>query len=82
MKAAAALVFIVAVYALAGTMDYNDRTAAATERAEPPSGRAAPSMERARIWSQRCIKQGKQVFATQADGGKWVIRCVNASAGT
>lgn len=28
------------------------------------------------IWSKKCMREGKTVYATQADGEKWIITCV------
>lgn len=38
----------------------------------------ARGQERGRIWSAKCERQGKRVLAMQADGGKWLVRCVRA----
>lgn len=32
----------------------------------------------ARIWSERCERREKQLFAQSADGGPWKTRCVDA----
>ena len=67
------MAFILGAFAAAGTMEFNDRLAAAEERIAKPTAHGE-----ARIWSRKCERQGKRVFATQADGGRWRITCVKA----
>ena len=70
--------FVLICYGFAGTQDYNIAKAAEQEyRAAVKAKRAQD--QPARIWSKRCEAQGKRVLATQADGGKWKIRCVNTN---
>ena len=74
MKAAAAIAYLIAAYLIVGTLDYNQQVAAAQE--------AKAERDQARIWSKKCAKQGLQIFATQKDGGKWEIRCVDGRVRT
>ena len=30
------------------------------------------------VWSKKCARQGKQVYAWQSDAGAWFVRCVDA----
>lgn len=61
--------FLSASYLVAGTMDYNDKLAAAEER-------KATRKEQAPIWSKRCEKKGMDVLATKADKEPWKITCI------
>jgi len=71
-------VFLVVAYGFVGTLDYQIAVADANERLERrPAGKLLTERE-ARLWSKRCMEQGKQIFATQADGGRWKVQCVNA----
>ena len=36
-------------------------------------------VEPAPLWSKRCEAQDKRIFATQADGKRWRIKCVDAT---
>jgi hypothetical protein len=76
MKPALYLVIVLGLYVLVGTLDFNDKLAAATERAQRAPKTA--TQNEARLWSKKCERRGKQILATQADGGKWVLKCVNA----
>ena len=75
-----ALVVLVVAYGFVGTLDYQIAVADENERRERarPAGKLLTERE-ARLWSKRCLEQGKQIFATQADGGRWKVQCVNAS---
>ena len=61
-----------------GNSDYADAVDRWAEekiaRVERQSG-----MNRARIWSQKCERQGKRIIAKQSDGGKWIVHCVRAT---
>lgn len=56
-------------YLVAGTMDYNDQVAAASER-------KAAQREPAPIYSRRCERKGMDVLATKADKGPWKLACI------
>ena len=71
---AKALFFLLACYALVGTMEYRVESAIAAERLAQRKARAPE--EPARIWSRKCARQGKDVYATRADGGPWKITCI------
>ena len=71
---AKALLFVLGCYALASTIEYRVETAIAAERAATVRARAPE--EPARIWSKKCARQGKDVFATRADGGPWKVTCI------
>jgi hypothetical protein len=32
-------------------------------------------LDPARVWSKKCLEQGKTYVAMQADGGKWKVHC-------
>lgn len=66
------LLFVLACYALVGTIDYRVAQALATERAAVQT----PGPERARIWSKKCERRQLDAVISQADGGKRVIHCV------
>lgn len=78
-----AAVVIVCGYGLVGTLDYQIAVADENERRAraKPTGKLLTESE-ARLWSKRCMALGKQIFATQADGGRWKIQCVNAEVRT
>lgn len=57
---------LVCGFGLVGNMDYQD---AKLIEAEKRMG--AP------IYSKKCERQGKSFIAKQADGGKWVVVCLN-----
>ncbi len=69
---------LVLAFARAGEEDYQMKKAAEKEYAQAKAKKQARP-EPAVIWSQRCERQGKRVLATQADGGIWKIKCVDAN---
>ena len=66
-----ALLIVFLALGVVGNLDYED---ALNRWTEEKNTRA----DRARIWSKKCAMKGKHILATQADGGKWVVQCVNA----
>ena len=74
-----ALAFVFACMLAVQSIDYHVARAGAAEKAE--TARRAEA-NRARIWSKRCERQGKQILATKADGEGWKIKCVNANIRT
>lgn len=75
LNVALAVALIVLAYAKTGTESYADALDAES-RAKTERVARAKRADPARIWSQRCERQGKDVFATRADGKPWEIRCV------
>lgn len=74
LEATFAAIFVLVAYLFVGTQDYQIAKAAEEEK------KVVSAEREARIWSQKCSKRGLQVYATQADGGKWVVRCAKATA--
>ena len=75
MKATFALAVIVVAFLWANTGDYNDKAAAAAERAENV-GKARPAPEPAPIYSRKCERKGMDILTKRADTGPWTIHCV------
>ena len=77
MKPLAVLAFLVSAYLMVGTLQYDIekqieadyKEIRAKKQAQPDPGR---------MWSKKCLRADKQFVATQADGGKWKLTCVNA----
>ena len=78
----AAAVLAVIFVGIVGPMDYAEDLDREAEiklmRAELEALRHQEPRELARIWSARCERLRKQMIATQADGGQWRVRCVDA----
>jgi hypothetical protein len=74
MKATFALVLIVLAYLTVSTADYNDKAAAAEERAA--KRKTVPATEPAPIWSKKCLRKEQDVIVKRADMGPWTIHCV------
>ena len=66
-----ALLIVFLALGVVGNLDYEE---ALNRWTEEKNTRA----DRAKIWSKKCALKGKRILATQADGGKWVVQCVNA----
>ncbi len=78
-----AFVVIVCGLGLVGNMDYADALDRDSERKARAAARAKQADPLpARIWSKKCERAGKQIIATQADGGRWIVRCVNTNVKT
>ena len=72
MRTALAGMFIFCCYLYASNEDYKIQAAAAKEAKGDP----------ARIWSRKCQREGKQIFASKSDKGPWVIKCVDGRVRT
>jgi len=75
------VVMLVLSFGLVGTLDYNDAKAVEQEYVTAKKSRQSREQP-ARMWSKKCERQGKRIFATQADGKAWIIKCVDAKATT
>lgn len=74
MKATFALVVLVMAYLTVSTADYNDKAAAAEERAA--KRKTIPATEPAPIWSKKCERKGQDALVKRADMGPWTIHCM------
>lgn len=74
-------IFIICAMGWVGNEDYWTQKAIEQEYVQLADKKQA--MEHpARIYSRKCERQNKRIYATQADGGNWKIRCVDATVRT